>query len=78
MPSVKIPYQDCEFQDYIDIFFKRTSEFIPAQPYVLQEFIEGQKFIASAICKNGRILVLQVRFFEHLKYLLKNHHTTQS
>ena len=60
MPDVKIPYRETEFQNYLDTFMTRTENFVPSQPYILQEFIEGSKFVASAVCKNGKVLVFHV------------------
>ena len=60
MPDVKIPYRETEFQNYLDTFMTRTENFVPSQPYILQEFIEGSEFVASAVCKNGKVLVFHV------------------
>ena len=62
MPSVKIPQDQHKFQTYLDNVFDKFDNKGSKKPCVLQELIEGVKFVVNVICKNGRILTLQVSF----------------
>ena len=66
MPSVKIPQDQYKFQAYLDKVVTKTDNNGSKKPCVLQELIEGVKFTVNVICKNGRILTLQVKFLSKL------------
>ena len=66
MPSVKIPQDQNKFQAYLDKVAIKTDQNGSKKPCVLQELIEGVKFAVNVICKNGRILTLQVKFLSKL------------
>ena len=66
MPSVKIPQDQNKFQAYLDKVAIKTDQNGSKKPCVLQELIEGVKFAVNVICKNGRILTLQVKFLPKL------------
>ena len=66
MPSVKIPQDQYKFQAYLDKVVNKTDDNGSKKPCVLQELIEGGKFAVNVICKNGRILTLQVKFLSKL------------
>ena len=67
MPSVSIPHDEYKFQNYMNEIVSKTDDNRPNKtPCVLQELIEGAKFVVNVICKEGRILTLQVSF--HYKF----------
>ena len=70
MPSVKIPQDQYKFQAYLDKVANKTDSDGSKKPCVLQELIEGGKFAVNVICKNGRILTLQVKFLSKLSQIL--------
>ena len=64
MPLVGIPHDDRKFQTYLDNFMRKTDvSYVTPQPSVLQELIVGTKFVVNVICKEGRLLFLQVILF---------------
>ena len=68
LPSVKIPQDQNKFQAYLDKVVNKTdtNNGSNKKPCVLQELIDGVKFAVNVICKNGRILTLQVKLFSKL------------
>ena len=72
MPSVKIPQDQNKFQAYLDKVAIKTDQNGSNKPCVLQELIEGVKFAVNVICKNGRILTLQVKFLSKLYIYMPN------
>ena len=65
MPSIKIPQDQYKFQAYLDKVVTKTDNNGSKKPCVLQELIDGVKFAVNVICKNGRILTLQVKFLSN-------------
>ena len=57
LPQNPIPNLERDFQDYLDLLLT----ILPKNGYILHEYIKGQTFTANVICKEGSILLLQVR-----------------
>ena len=76
LPSVKIPQDQNKFQAYLDKVVNKTDNNGSKKPCVLQELIDGVKFAVNVICKNGRILTLQVKFLSKL-YIYPKYYKTE-
>ncbi len=56
MDLTRIPAEKQAFEEYLA---ENVAKKPTCVPYVLNEFISGPEFAANAICKDGKVLMMQ-------------------